>query len=116
MNGNPTTKQNKFHEWCRNRVCVINGTPNPALHHIKGGKMKLKGVVKAGEWYVLPVSYWWHQDGNNPNAIHVNRSNFVKTLNMTEKDYWLELMIDYHHEFGNFPMSQEEYIIIKDRA
>jgi len=116
MNGNPTAAQKRFHEWCREQGCVIKSSENPALHHIKGSKMKLKGVKNAGEWYVFPVCYWWHQDGSNKNAIHVNRSNFVRVLCYTEKDYWLDIMADYRCEFGEYPMSEEEYQIIKDRA
>lgn len=116
MNGNPTAEQKRFHKWCRAQPCVVGGSQCESLHHIKGGKMKLKGVHNAGEWYVLPISYYWHQDGSNKNAIHVNRSNFVRALCMTEKDYWLGLMEDYCNIFDEYPMSEEEYQIIKDRA
>jgi hypothetical protein len=89
---------------------------NPSLHHIKGSKMKLKGVDNAGEWYVLPVDYYWHQDGKNPNAIHTNRKAFEKFWEMSEKDFWIELINDYEQDYGYKPMSDEEYQIIVDRA
>lgn len=116
MNSKATAEQKRFHQWCRDQGCIINGSSEPALHHIKGGKMKLKGVKNAGEWFVLPVCYWWHQDGSNPNAIHTNRKSFVTCLGATEKQWWELLMGNYFVEFGHYPMSEEEYQIIAVRA
>lgn len=116
MNGNPTAEQKRLHDWCRNRNCVVGFGQCDSIHHIKGSKMKLKGVKNAGDWYVLPISYWWHQDGNNKNAIHINKSNFVKVNGKNEKDFWLGLMSDYYFCFGKYPMSKQEYQIIVDRA
>jgi hypothetical protein len=77
--------------------------------------MRLKGCKKAGEWYVIPLSYFWHQDGNNKSALHVNKSNFIEAV-ATEKSLWCLLMSEYYVEHGEFPMSEEEYQIIVDRA
>lgn len=116
MNGNPTAEQKRFQDWARNYGCVVSDESSPSIHHIKGGKMKLKGVKNAGEWYVLPVSYWWHQDGNNKNAIHVSRKMFTCYTGRTEKWYWEKLIYDYVDAFGKRPMSNEDYQIILDRA
>lgn len=116
MNSNSTASQKRFHQWCRDRRCIVDFDICDSIHHIKGAKMKLKGVHNAGEWYILPISYWWHQDGDNEDAIHINRARFVRATGKTEKDFWLELMSDYHHCFDEYPMSEIEYQIIKDRA
>ena len=116
MNGNPTAAQKRFHESCRGMRCIIGMGECDALHHIRGAKMKLKGVTNAGEWFLIPISYWWHQDGNNKNAIHINRAAFYRATGRAEKEYWIDLMNDYHHCFGKHPMSEEEYQIIVDRA
>lgn len=117
MNGNPTKAQKDFHQWCRDRGCIIGGQSNPAIHHIKGSGMNLKGVDKPGEWFVIPVSFWWHDlNSGNPNAIHKNRAQFVKALSMTEKDWWITLMQEYKIEKGKYPMSDEAYEIFVDRA
>jgi len=115
MNGNPTAEQKRFHEWARDYGCIIDNSENPAIHHIKGSKMKLKGVDKAGEWYVIPLSYHWHQDGSHSAALHVNKNEFER-VTVTEKTHWILLMSDYYLEHGCFPMSDEEYQIIVERA
>ena len=116
MNGNPTAEQKRFHDWCRDYGCIVDNSPFPTLHHIKGGKMKLKGVKKPGEWYVLPVCYWWHQAGDNKAAIHINRAEFVRETASTEKEFWIDLMAEYKREFDRYPMANDEYEIIKARA
>lgn len=116
MNGNPTNAQKDFHEWARNLGCIVSLSNADCIHHIGGSKMKLKGVNKPGEWFILPLSYWWHQDGNNKAALHVNKSLFKRTVFATEKDLWLKLMHLYSLEFYCYPMSDEEYQIMKDRA
>lgn len=118
MNGKPNKKQSDFHEWCRENIgCVVSGADGDSIHHIKGAKMKLKGVQGfAGEWYVLSLSYWCHQDGKNPAALHVNRKEFEKRYYRTEKELWLEIMSEYKLEYGCYPMTDEEYQIIKDRG
>ena len=117
MNGNPTAAQKRFHEWARNsHWCIVGLGYVDSIHHIKGSKMKLKGVRKAGEWFILPLSYWWHQDGNNPAALHVNRKEFERVTGRTEKEHWTRLINIYSCDFGHKPMSEEEYQIILDRA
>lgn len=115
MNGNPTAAQKRFHQWCRDHGCIVTEFNNPSIHHIKGAKMRLKGCKKAGEWYVIPLSYLWHQDGNNKSAIHVNKSKFEMAV-ANEKTLWLSLIARYEFEHGEKPMSEEEYNIIVERA
>ena len=117
MNGKPSKKQKDFHDWCRfDYGCVVSGMNCDSIHHIKGAKMRLKGCKGAGEWYILPISYWHHQDGDNKSAIHVNRKEFEFKTKKTEKEWWIELIGDYEDEFDCKPMSEEEYQIIVDRA
>ena len=115
MNGQPTIKQKKFHEWCRDHGCMVNHG-YPEIHHIGGAKMKLKGVKNTGDWYCIPLSFWWHRDGCNPAAVHISRSNFKDVLHLTEKEFWLCLMETYKSQFGCYPMPNNEYEIIADRA
>lgn len=115
MNGNPTAAQRRFHEWCRNSGCVVTHFDNPEIHHIKGSKMRLKGCKKAGEWYVIPLSYLWHQDGKNSASIHINKKAFEEAT-CSEKTHWQALISRYFLEYGKKPMSEEEYQIIVDRA
>ena len=117
MNGTPTAKQRSFQSWCRDEYgCVVSGLNADSIHHIKGSKMPLKGCNKPGEWYVLPISYWWHQDGDNKAAIHVNRKEFALKTNKTEKEWWVKLIADYEEFTGKKPMSEEEYKIILESA
>lgn len=117
MNGKPNKKQQDFHDWARSLGCFVQKGYEPvAIHHIKGSKMKLKGVKGAGEWYVLPVSYFWHQSGENDAAIHINRKRFESFWEMSEKDFWICLIDDYESQFNRKPMTEEEYQIIVDRA
>lgn len=117
MNGQPTKKQKDFQDWARNdQGCIVSGEEADTIHHIKGARMKLKGVKNAGEWYFLSLSYWEHQDGENPAAIHVNRKEFERVNKRTEKEFWVEMVGEYEHDFGHKPMSEEEYQIIVERA
>ena len=116
MNGKPTEKQKKFHAWAREHGCIVSSMNCDAIHHIKGAKMKLKGVDNAGEWFILPLSYWWHQDGSNDAAIHVNKKRFTLSQVQSEKGFWIELIRAYENEFGVKPMSEEEYQIIAERG
>jgi len=114
MNGNPTAEQKRFHDWCREGGCMIKGV-DPIIHHIKGARMKLKGVKGfAGEWYVLPLCDYYHNP-QSKNSVHENKKQFEKNW-ATEKDLWEILMSRYRHENGGLPMSDEEYQIIVDRA
>lgn len=118
MNGKPTAAQKRFHRWAVHQWgCVVSGLNAECLHHIKGARMKLKGVKGfAGEWYILPLTYYWHQDGENPNAIHPNRKAFEGLTGFTEKELWIGLIDGYETEFDKKPMSEEEYQIIVERA
>ena len=117
MNGNPTKKQKDFHKWCIEELgCVINEGDDASLHHIKGTKANLKGVKGFGEWYVLPLSYWWHQDGRNKAARHINKMLFEFESGGTEKYHWIMLIKKYEEIHCRKPMSEEEYQIIVDRA
>jgi len=116
MNGKPTAAQKRFHQWCRDRGCMLTIIPNPDLHHIGGAKMKLKGCDKAGDWFVIPITSMWHNYYGERNAIHANRKGFNQSWNTTEKELWIELIGEYEEEHGNKPMSEEEYQIIVERA
>ena len=118
MNGNPNKSQRDFHQWARELGCITGAGQGPiAIHHIKGSRMKLKGVEGfAGEWLILPLSYFWHQDGDNKAARHVSKKQFVEFWGLTEKEFWLILMIRFKNKFGVYPMPEHEYQIIKDRG
>lgn len=119
MNGNPTSKQKRWHEWLIFNGCAISSHYNDgnlSLHHIGGSKMKLKGVKKPGEWYCICLSYWHHQDGSNKAARHVNKYLFQIENQTTEKDLFIKSVEKYRKKFGETPMSEEEYKIIVERA
>jgi hypothetical protein len=119
MNGNPTAKQKDWHSWLVSHGCAISGHLNDgrlSLHHIVGSKMKLKGVKSQGEWYCICLSYWHHQDGNNPAARHVNKSQFQKFCQTSEKTLFIQAVELYEADFGHKPMTDEEYQIIVERA
>lgn len=87
-----------------------------SLHHIKGSKMKLKGVKKPGEWYVLCLSYWWHQDGTNPAARHVNKNRFEREIGKTEKELFIDKVAEYELIYGHKPMDEFIYQQLIERA
>jgi len=76
--------------------------------------MKLKGCKKAGEWYVIPISYACHQ--GRADSIHQNRKAFERCWNVTEKQLWKNLIDRYVDEHGKKPMNYKEYQIILERA
>lgn len=118
MNSKPNKKQKDWHNWLRENGCSISGHFNDgrfSVHHIAGSRAKLKGVKGFGEWYCICLVYWWHQDGNNPNARHTNKTNFL-SLNGSEKDLWIIKAEEYKKEKGEYPLSEEEYLIILERA
>ena len=78
--------------------------------------MKLKGVKKAGEWYCICLSYWHHQDGDNPNARHVSKHKFQKKHQTTEKVLFTRAVELYEAYYGEKPMTEEEYQIILERG
>ena len=120
MNGNPTQKQKDWHNWLRDNGCSISGHFNDgrlSVHHIGGSKMKLKGVKKPGEWYCICLSYWHHQDGDNPAARHVNKHQFQTEHLTTEKTFFIKAVENYRaYHGGQPPMSEAEYQIIVARA
>ena len=119
MNGNPTKRQRDWHNWLIDRGCAISSHFNDgrlSLHHIGGARMKLKGFKKAGEWYCICLSYWHHQDGDNPAARHVNKHRFQAEHQTTEKALFIKAVELYKRQHGEPPMSESEYQIIKDRG
>ena len=117
MNGRPTAAQKRWHEYLRGRGCVVSNIPHSgSIHHINGSKMKLKGCVNPGEWYVIPLSYWWHQDPRNPNAVHTNRKAFERKTGTTEKKLFEMVVKQYFFETGEYPMLEHEFDIIMERA
>ena len=111
MNGNPTAEQKRFHEWSREYACCICFCA-PAIHHIKGSRMKLKGCKNPGEWFVLPLCHKHHQGSE---GIHTNKKKFIEK-NQSEKTLWTWMIHDYELGHGQKPMSEEEYQIIVERA
>lgn len=112
MNGNPNKKQKDFHEWLREQGCVVCDDDNPAIHHIKGSKMKLKGCVKPGEWFVIPLCYKHHQ---GVYGIHTDKT-FFHTNFGTEKQLWSSSIYKYirAHNVSKLPLN--DFIAIKDRG
>ena len=88
-----------------------------SFHHIKGSKMKLKGYndEKPGEWYGVCLSYWWHQDGRNPAARHINKSWFEREAGK-EKSMFIDRVETYQRIYGFKPMGEEIYNAIVARA
>lgn len=104
----PTAKQKRWAQWCRNRGCILTGA-EPSIHHIKGREYKLKGVDKAGHWYILPVAHNLHKWDSNPFAIHTNRKAFERHFNTTEKRLYIQLVEEYENETGHKPLSDFEF-------
>ena len=112
MNSNPTKAQQDWQDWCRDYGCAVGGGMGGPLsfHHIDGSKMKLQGFndQKPGEWYGICLSYWWHQDGRNPAARHINKKRFEREAGY-EKHLFAEKVEQYEHLHGRKPMSEELY-------
>lgn len=113
MNSNSSAEQKRFQKWCRGYGCIISGE-RPAIHHIGGAKMKLKGCDKPGEWFCIPLSYELHQGAAN--SVHGNRKAFERDNNTTEKNLWIKLIGIYEKCNGKKPMPEHEYQIIVARA
>jgi len=111
MNQNPNKKQREWHDWLRNEGCFICSC-EPLIHHIKGSKMKLKGVIKPGEWYVIPLCYKHHQ---GERGVHTSKKKFLKDYG-TEKEVFEMIVREYEFNNNEKPMTEEEYQIIMDRA
>jgi len=111
MNGKPTAAQKRFHDWCRDFGCVVC-LCDTAIHHINGSRMKLKGCKNPGEWYILPLCYRHHQ---GEDGIHTDKKKFTERYR-PQKEIWKDLIHEYKNEHGTFPMSEEEYQIIMERA
>ena len=111
MLGNPSKAQKDWHEWLRNCGCFIC-SDDAAIHHIKGSKMKLKGFIKPGEWYVLPLCYNHHQGDE---GVHTNKRNFEKRHG-TEKEMFERAVETYEIENRAYPMSEEDFNAIMERA
>jgi len=86
------------------------------LHHIGGSKMKIKGVKKPGEWYCICLSYWWHLDGANPAARHVNKKRFELEADMTEKQMFIQRVGLFESIHGHKPMPEFDFEQIILRA
>jgi len=112
VNSNPNTAQQEWQSWCIDYGCCIGGGMGGPLsfHHIKGSKMKLKGFndQKPGEYYGVCLSYWWHQDGRNPAARHINKKQFENEVGY-EKELFIEKVELYESIYGHKPMSEEMY-------
>ncbi len=115
MNSNPTNEQARWQLWMFDRGCMITGGI-PQLHHIGGSKMKLKGVKKPGEWYVIPLQPYYHKWDANKSAVHTNKKAFEREHGMTEKQFFEILVEEYELEHGRKPMSEMDYHAIIDRG
>ena len=111
MNGNPTASQKRFHDWCRDQGCIICGN-TPAIHHIKGSKLKLKGCVKPGEHYILPLCHHHHQGDS---GVHRDKKRW-QVVYGTEKCKWINIIANYMREFGEKPLMEDVYNTIGERA
>jgi hypothetical protein len=115
MNGNPTAAQIEWHGWMIDRGCMIT-SGLAQLHHIGGSRMKLKGVVKPGEWFCIPICPYWHKWDANKAAIHTNKKAFERENGTTEKELFIILVEEYELEFGRKPMSEIDYQTIISRG
>lgn len=115
MNGNPTVSQKDWHDWLRDTGCAVTGSSHPTIQHIKGSRMRLKGVKGfAGEWYCYGLCFALHL-GSEPDSLAISPKTFASNYG-SEKSIW-EVQIEiYETQYGKKPMSEEEYQIIKDRA
>lgn len=119
MNSNRTVSEKEFHNWIVEKsLCAVSDEMYPEIHHIAGAKAKLKGVKNFGEKYCIGLSFYWHRDGSNKCARHVNKSAFVKKIGDSEKELWTRVVDEYFDQYGRYPakMTEEEYQIILERA
>lgn len=111
MNGNPNKEQKDWHNWLRDRGCFICFA-YPSIHHVKGSKLKLKGIIKPGEWFCLPLCYLHHQGRL---GVHTDKRRF-RALFGTEKEIFSVLVDQYEVEMGEDLMDDKTYNAIMDRA
>ena len=111
MNGNPNSRQKDWHNWLRDHGCFICYS-YPSIHHIKGSKMKLKGFVKPGEDYVIPLCYEHHQGSS---GIHTSKKLFVDNFG-TEKEMFRTLVDQHEEDNGEMPMDELTFNAIVERA
>lgn len=115
MNGNPSKKQKDWHNWLREFGCQLTGQMHPTIQHIKGARMRLKGVKGfAGDWYCYGLCFELHL-GSSPNSLAVSKRQFMSDFG-SEKSIWDKAVKIYEDQFGFKPMSEEVYQIIKERA
>lgn len=100
----PTADQKRWEMWLRKRGCWVTGAV-PSIHHIKGREFNLKGVDKAGHWYIIPLSPYWHKWDAHEFAVHTNRKSFEHFLDFTQKDIFIDLVLEYEKGNGQKPMS-----------
>lgn len=95
----------------------MTGAENPEIDHLKGAKFKLKGVDKAGEWMVLPISHYLHSAYDYPHSMQVlGRRGFEKYHQASFRDKYMDMVLKYQKEKGRKPMSDYEYEIIISRG
>jgi len=112
MNGNPTKKQQDFHKWSRSQPCLCCQNSVVEIHHIKGSKMRLKGCVKPGEWYILPLCFECHRGSS---GVHANKRVF-ELYYAPQKELWQAHIDAYSFHHGNRPMCYDVYQTIIDRG
>lgn len=98
MNGNPTAKQTRWHNWLRDKGCAVCYA-QAEIHHIEGAKAKKKGVPGWGEWLVIPLCAGHHRYGIT--AVHQARADFHML---------------HGSEYGHFARLAKEYGQVPDQA
>ena len=115
MNGNPNSRQKDWHNWLRDTGCAVTGASHPTIQHIKGARMRLKGVDGfAGEWYCYGLCFEYHL-GNRHDSLATSKRAFNSTWG-SERNIWIKTIERYENQYGKKPMSEAEYKIIVDRA
>lgn len=115
INGQASAAQKRWHNWLRDYGCQITQQPYPTIQHIKGARMRLKGVPGyAGEWYCYGLCHELHL-GNYPTSLAVSKRRFINKYG-TEKDIWIRAVARYEEQYDRKPMSEEAYQIILERA
>ena len=71
-----TAAQLQWREWVRRQgCCVSNEDYAVQIHHVLGREAKSKGVGNIGHWYILPLSWRYHDVASDDpfNVTHHKR-------------------------------------------
>lgn len=95
-----SAREGRFRSFCASKGCAIGGGP-AQLHHLFGSSAKVKvgfDLIHIGEIAIIPLSYFWHMNPQNPNCVDLFPRAFEEATGTTEKLIWL----DHALEFGEF--------------